>query len=338
MAATERVTVGEGRRFWREFGMTRHRLVAAVVALFLVVAQVATVAAAPRQGNAGDRAGFSATPSTRISSATSRRVRRRRSSSSSTRRRTWHRPRRSRTRFKRGDAVVKALKATAATSQKTARATVAKTKSVKATSYWLVNLLVVEGDAKTLDKVAKQTREAPRRHQHPRTEDLLRFVKPVETKVAILAAAGDPEWGVEKIRADEAWVDGVLGQGIVVANVDTGVDFTHPALDRALPRQPRRRRLRPQLQLVGPDRHLRRRAVRQRRPRHAHDGHDGRRRWPRAIHARHRRRTGRPVDGGQGLRGLRLQRHRAPVRGPVHPGADRPQRARTPTAPSAPTS
>ena len=55
-------------------------------------------------------------------------------------------------------------------------------------------------------------------------------MKPVETQVAILAAAGDPEWGVEKIRADEAWADGVLGQGIVVANVDTGVDFTHPAL------------------------------------------------------------------------------------------------------------
>ena len=55
-------------------------------------------------------------------------------------------------------------------------------------------------------------------------------MKPVQTSVAILAAAGDPEWGVEKIRADEAWVDGVLGQGIVVANVDTGVEFTHPAL------------------------------------------------------------------------------------------------------------
>ena len=65
-------------------------------------------------------------------------------------------------RIKRGNAVVKSLKTTAATSQKTARATVAKTKGATATSYWLVNVLVVEGDAKTLDKVAKQLAKQPR--------------------------------------------------------------------------------------------------------------------------------------------------------------------------------
>src|SRR5688572_14635938 len=42
------------------FGMTRHGLLAAVVALFLVVAQVATVAAAPGQGNVGERAAAAA--------------------------------------------------------------------------------------------------------------------------------------------------------------------------------------------------------------------------------------------------------------------------------------
>jgi subtilisin family serine protease len=56
------------------------------------------------------------------------------------------------------------------------------------------------------------------------------LVKPVEISAAILAAAGEPEWGVAMIRADEAWAGGVLGQGIVVANVDTGVDYQHPAL------------------------------------------------------------------------------------------------------------
>ncbi len=38
-------------------------------------------------------------------------------------------------------------------------------------------------------------------------------------------------WGVERIRADQVWASlGISGTGVVVANVDTGVDWTHPAL------------------------------------------------------------------------------------------------------------
>ncbi len=38
------------------------------------------------------------------------------------------------------------------------------------------------------------------------------------------------EWGISKIRAPEVWSTGNKGQGIVVANIDTGVQYTHPAL------------------------------------------------------------------------------------------------------------
>ncbi|HET7088853.1 MAG TPA: S8 family serine peptidase [Anaerolineae bacterium] len=39
------------------------------------------------------------------------------------------------------------------------------------------------------------------------------------------------EWGLRKIRADEVWAAlNVTGTGIVVANMDTGVDWQHPAL------------------------------------------------------------------------------------------------------------
>ena len=211
-------------------------------------------------------------------------------------------------------------------------ATVAKTKGAKATSYWLVNVLVVEGDAKTLDKVAKQLAKQPGRHQHPRPA-VYPLVKPVETSVAILAAAGDPEWGVEKIRADEAWVDGVLGQGIVVANVDTGVDSpTRPC--RAVPRQQRRRHFTHDYNWWDPT------------------GSCGDEPCDNVGHGTHTMGTmvggdgpgpftpdtgvapGRPVDRGQGLRGLRLQRDVAPVVRPVHPRADRPRRRRTPTRPA----
>jgi subtilisin family serine protease len=45
------------------------------------------------------------------------------------------------------------------------------------------------------------------------------------------AAVETVEWNIAKIRADQAWaVFGVTGQGVVVGEIDTGVDYTHPAL------------------------------------------------------------------------------------------------------------
>jgi subtilisin family serine protease len=39
------------------------------------------------------------------------------------------------------------------------------------------------------------------------------------------------EWGIDKINANDVWPSGNTGQGIVVANVDTGVRYTHDAID-----------------------------------------------------------------------------------------------------------
>lgn len=44
------------------------------------------------------------------------------------------------------------------------------------------------------------------------------------------ATVNGVEWNVDRIRAPEVWAKGVLGQGIVVANIDSGVQFDHPAL------------------------------------------------------------------------------------------------------------
>ncbi len=38
------------------------------------------------------------------------------------------------------------------------------------------------------------------------------------------------EWGVSKINADDAWALGYNGAGVVVANIDTGVRYTHQSL------------------------------------------------------------------------------------------------------------
>lgn len=38
------------------------------------------------------------------------------------------------------------------------------------------------------------------------------------------------EWGVKSVNADKVWDRGVSGAGIVIANQDTGMEWTHPAL------------------------------------------------------------------------------------------------------------
>ncbi|MFM8413587.1 MAG: S8 family serine peptidase [Planctomycetota bacterium] len=41
---------------------------------------------------------------------------------------------------------------------------------------------------------------------------------------------GGVNWGNDMVRAPEVWAQGYTGQGIVVAVVDTGVDYNHPSL------------------------------------------------------------------------------------------------------------
>ena len=113
------------------------------------------------------------------------------------------------------------------TAQRSQLEVVKTLKSAKAPfqPFWLRNQVVFTGD----EELAKRLRELPGVAE-VRAERIYPLVQPVETSVAVAAAAGDPEWGVDKIGADEAWAAGVTGGGIVVANVDSGVEFDHPAL------------------------------------------------------------------------------------------------------------
>lgn len=38
------------------------------------------------------------------------------------------------------------------------------------------------------------------------------------------------EWNITKVQADQAWEIGITGEGVIVGNMDTGVDVDHPAL------------------------------------------------------------------------------------------------------------
>jgi uncharacterized repeat protein (TIGR01451 family) len=129
----------------------------------------------------------------------------------------------------RGWAVYNALNDTA---QATQPAIMTRLRSLEATgqasqikSFWIVNLISLHADETTIQALAAM----------PQIERILPHVK-LETPQPIVedAPAGDPEvveWGVTKIRAPEVWsAYGVTGAGAVAANVDTGVQYNHPAL------------------------------------------------------------------------------------------------------------
>lgn len=93
--------------------------------------------------------------------------------------------------------------------------------------YWLTNAVVIEGATADLAEALARRDDVAA----VRAERVYPLVEPVETAAVIEAAiGGDPTWGVSRIGADAAWSTGVLGSGIVVANVDTGVDYLHESL------------------------------------------------------------------------------------------------------------
>ncbi|MBD2252805.1 CARDB domain-containing protein [Nostoc parmelioides] len=51
-----------------------------------------------------------------------------------------------------------------------------------------------------------------------------------QSTFADVADLGGNDWGADAIKAPEVWARGYTGQGIIVAVVDSGVDYTHPDL------------------------------------------------------------------------------------------------------------
>ena len=124
----------------------------------------------------------------------------------------------------RGQFVVDALQKTAETSQASVRAHLAA-EGLEFTPYWVSNVIQVQaGTAATLHTLAAdpavESITAPKTYPLP---------EPVESDPGNVINA--VEWGIADIGADDVWSKyGVRGEGIVVANVDSGVQYDHPAL------------------------------------------------------------------------------------------------------------
>jgi subtilisin family serine protease/N-acetylneuraminic acid mutarotase len=125
----------------------------------------------------------------------------------------------------RGAFVVSRLKDTAREAQQRARDLVLGTKGASFEASWLRNSMLVKGGAALAERLALLPGV-----KAVRAERTFPLVKPVKQRLNVEPNVGNPEWGITQIGADEVWADGITGQGVVIGNIDTGVDYLHEAL------------------------------------------------------------------------------------------------------------
>ncbi|MGQ4490267.1 S8 family serine peptidase [Streptomyces sp. SAS_281] len=127
------------------------------------------------------------------------------------------------TRTGRDKALIAAKKKHAANTQAGVEALV-KEAGARATSYWISNTLKVTGDKALARRIAARPEVAS-----IEPDRLLQL--PDEFPAEQEPKVDGVEWNLESINAPKVWEDlGVRGDGIVVANIDTGVDYQHSTL------------------------------------------------------------------------------------------------------------
>jgi len=96
--------------------------------------------------------------------------------------------------------------------------------------FYIFNGFAVEGDLDTIIELAQRDDVERIVANYP----LVPFWKSgnaVATPASDLGGLDPDNWNIDLVDAERVWEEfGLTGQGAVVANIDTGVDYTHPAL------------------------------------------------------------------------------------------------------------
>ncbi|MFJ7934672.1 S8 family serine peptidase [Sporosarcina sp. NPDC096371] len=127
-------------------------------------------------------------------------------------------------------AVVSELKATSLVSQQNVKQYLdLQVKAGNAndiTSYYIVNGMAVTATKEVAEKVAtfaEVEKVLPNETRELYTTKTANAVTPV-------SQVANVEWNIERVNAPQVWDMGIDGSGIVVASIDTGVQWNHPAL------------------------------------------------------------------------------------------------------------
>ncbi|MFI7361406.1 S8 family serine peptidase [Streptomyces sp. NPDC050149] len=129
-----------------------------------------------------------------------------------------------------------ALRNKADSSQKSLRTFLDKEK-VGYRPFWIANaLLVTTGDQALVDELAARGDVASivpeRRYALDKVEASAQADGSTDAGTDSIATGDStPEWGISDIKADQVWSQyDAHGEGIVIANIDSGVQYNHPAL------------------------------------------------------------------------------------------------------------
>ena len=94
-------------------------------------------------------------------------------------------------------------------------------------SYFIVNGMAVTATKEVAEKIAAF---AEVEKILPNEERQLHETIVKADEVAPQSELANVEWNVERVNAPAAWALGIDGSGTVVASLDTGVQWDHPAL------------------------------------------------------------------------------------------------------------
>jgi subtilisin family serine protease len=124
----------------------------------------------------------------------------------------------------RGAGVAAALRATARASQERVRALL-DAEGASYEPFWATNAIYVHDGTEELAAAVAARPEVASLHAPTA------YAPPDPEEGSQVRTAAAVEWGIANVRADQVWEQyGVRGAGITVANIDTGVQFSHPAL------------------------------------------------------------------------------------------------------------
>jgi len=92
------------------------------------------------------------------------------------------------------------------------------------TSYHIVNMIYIKATKEVIENLSYMTEVEKIYKNKTHTLD------DVKLDAQVTPSAEGLEWNIERVRANEVWDLGYDGTGVVVGSLDSGVDWTHPAL------------------------------------------------------------------------------------------------------------